>query len=147
MNYYHNTYNKGFEIIFNQEEEKIKLIGLGLDYPFIIIWDFHSGNKLCDVYLKEKIESTFFFSISDSFLWDNNHLCLVACSLSNKFPSGVCNLKLFDLRKYEICEEILDIKEGNIWKIKRFQHHLYGDCLIIQFSGLKIEIWKLKNGN
>ena len=60
MNYYHNTYNKGFEIIFNQEEEKIKLIGLGLDYPFIIIWDFHSGNKLCDVYLKEKIESTFF---------------------------------------------------------------------------------------
>ena len=82
----------------------IKLIGLGLDYPFVIIWDFHSGNKLCDVYLKEKIESTFFFSISDSFLWDNNLLCLVACSLSDKFPSGACNLKLFDLRKYEIEE-------------------------------------------
>ena len=43
MNYYHNTYNKGFKIIFNKEEEKIKLIGLWLDYPFIIIMIFIQG--------------------------------------------------------------------------------------------------------
>ena len=44
MNYYHDTYNEIFKIIINKEEKNIKLIGLGLNYPFIIIWDFHSGN-------------------------------------------------------------------------------------------------------
>ena len=143
MNYYHDTYNEGFKIIINKVEENIKLIGLGLDYPFIIIWDFHSGNKLCDVYLKEKIESSFYLGIYNSFLWDNNHLCL-AFTLSHKFSLRVCNLKLFDLRKYEICEEIMDIEERNIWKIKRFHHPLYGDCLITQYSRVNIEIWKPK---
>ena len=146
MNYCHNTYNERFKIIIKQEEENTKIIGLGLDYPFIIIWDFHSGNKLLDVYLKQKIKNPLNLGISNSFLWDNNHLCL-AFTLSHKFNLLVCNLKLFDLKKYKISEEIMDIDKRNIWKIKRFQHPLYGDCLITQNSGVNIEIWKLKNGN
>ena len=45
----------------------------------------------------------------------------------------------------------MDINKRGVWKIERFHHHLYGDCLIIQFcdkfNGEKIEIWKLKDGN
>ena len=145
-NYYHDTYNEKFKIIINNEEENIKLIGLGLDYPFVIIWDFHSGNKLCDVYLKQKIEIAIYLGIDNSFLWDNNHLCL-AFTLSGEFKLPVCNLKLFDLKKYEICDEIIDFKERNIDKIKRFQHPLYGDCLITQCNDENIKLWKLKNGN
>jgi hypothetical protein len=141
-NYYHDTYNEKFKIIINNEEENIKLIGLGLDYPFVIIWDFHSENKLCDVYLKQKIEIAIYLGIDNSFLWDNNHLCL-AFTLSGKFKLPVCNLKLFDIKKYEICDEIMDFKERYINKTERFQHPLYGDCLITQCSDENIIIRKL----
>ena len=106
---------------------------------------FSFWNKLCDVYLKQKIEIAIDLGIDNSFLWDNNHLCL-AFTLSGKFKLPVCNLKLFDLKKYEICDEIMDFKERNINKIKRFQHPLYGDCLITQCVDENIKLWKLKNG-
>ena len=144
MNYFHNTYNERFKLIINKEDEKTKLIGIGCDYPFIIIWDFHSGDKLNDIYLKENIESNFSLSIYNSFLWDKNHLCL-SFTRSHKFNLLDCHLKLFDVKKCEICDNLMDIDKRNIWKIKRFQHPLYGECLITQYSGVNIEIWKLKD--
>ena len=143
MNYFHNTYNERFTIIINKEDEKFKLIGLGCDYPFIIIWDFHSGDKIYDIFLKENIVSEFNLEIDNSFLWDKNHLCL--CFIKReKFLIG-CYLKLFDLKKCNICGDLMDMDKRNIYKIKRFQHPLFGDCLITQYSRVKIEIWKLKD--
>ena len=145
MKYCHDTYNERFKIIIKEDGDNIKLIGLGCNYPFIIIWDFHSGKKLCDIYLKEKIKSVFILGINNSFLWDNNYLCL-CFTRSHKFKLLECSLKLFDLKKYVICEDVMFINERNIWKIERFEHPLYGDCLITQYSAVKIEIWKLKGG-
>ena len=51
-------------------------------------------------------------------------------------------LKLFDLKKCEICEDLLDMGKRNIWKIEGFLHPLYGNCLITQYSGVNIELWK-----
>ena len=145
VKYCHDTYNERFKIIIKEDGDNIKLIGLGCNYPFIIIWDFHSGKKLCDIYLKEKIKSVFILGINNSFLWDNKYLCL-CFTRSHKFKLLECSLKLFDLKKYVICEDVMFINERNIWKIERFEHPLYGDCLITQYSAVKIEIWKLKGG-
>lgn len=150
VKYCHDTYNERFKIIIKEDGDNIKLIGLGCNYPFIIIWDFHSGKKLCDIYLKEKIKSNFILGINNSFLWDNKYLCL-CFTRSHKFNLlnfnlFECSLKLFDLKKYVICEDVMFINERNIWKIERFEHPLYGDCLITQYSAVKIEIWKLKGG-
>ena len=122
----------------SDNEDKIKLIDLCSDGN-IRIWNFHSGVLLNRI----KVSDGRLLCVC---LWDNNHLCL-SFTLSGEFKLPVCNLKLFDLKNYEICEEIMDIKERNIDKIKRFQHPLYGDCLITQCSDENIKLWKLKNGN
>ena len=74
--YFHDTYNTLFYILINNKKDETQLIGVGHNYPFIIIWNFHTGEKLYDIYLKGNVKSAFDnFYISYPFLWDEQNLC------------------------------------------------------------------------
>ena len=122
--YYYDTinyYNRS--MVINNKEEIVKLIGDN-DNGEIIIWNFHSGNKLkkidvCDNYL---------CGIS---LW-NKDFIFVAC-YDRK-------IRLININKELIINNFIG-HEHSVISIKKFNHPKYGECLLSQ--GLSNDVIKL----
>lgn len=144
--YFHYTYNDIFKILINDKKEETQLIGIGQAYPFIIIWNFHSGEKLYDIYLKGNVFSAFnTIIISYPFLWDETHLCFGSSNDIGKGRCGVYNLKLFDLKTLKVCDNLINLEHKRISLVKKIEHPIYGDCLITKIFSDEIGLWKNKN--
>lgn len=143
--YFHDTYNEVFQILINNKNDQTQLIGLGRNYPFIIIWNFHNGQKLYDIYLKGNVFSVLdTMNISYSFLWDEQYLCFGICNDIGKGHPGVYTLKLLDLKTLRVCGNLINLKNKRFSLIKKIEHPIYGECLITEIFFNEIGLWKKK---
>ena len=141
--YFHDSYNDNFDLLINIKKDETQLIGVGESYPIIIIWNFHSGDKLYDIFLKSSVRNI--NRISYPFLWDEEHLCFGFREVIGKGICGAYSLKLLNLNNLNICDNLInyEIVLENVQKIK---HPIYGDCLITELYD-NIGLWKKKNNS
>ena len=140
---------KYLNIIINNKNEITQLIGVGQSYSFIIIWNFHNGDKLFDIYLKSNIFSVFdTIHIFYPFLWDGKHLCFRISNDINKGKCGVYSLKLFDLKQLKFCDNLINLKNRRFLMVAKSEHPIYGECLITKMFLHEIGLWrKINNEN
>ena len=143
--YFHDTYNTLFYILINNKKDETQLIGVGHNYPFIIIWNFHTGEKLYDIYLKGNVKSAFdTFYISYPFLWDEQNLCFGISNDVFKGRPGVYSLKILNLKNLNVCNNLINYKDKRFSMVERIQHPIYKECLIIEIYLNEISLWKKK---
>ena len=145
--YFHDTYNEVFDIVINSKQDETLLIGVGLNYPFIIIWNFHSGDKLYDIYLQSNINSVNdIMYIQFPFLWDEQHLCFIFQNDIGKGFPGVNSIKVLNLNNLNNCDNLIIDKNKRFFILGKIKHPIYGDCLITE-SQNEIGLWKEKENS
>ena len=142
--YFYDGYDEFFSLRINIKQNETQLIGIGRFYPLIIIWNFHTGDKLYDIYLKANLKSPFDkMSITNPFVWDEQHLCF-GFRNNIKMRCGVYSLKLLNLNNLNICDNLINYKERGFSYIGKIKHPIYGDCLITELFLDNIGLWTKK---
>ena len=114
--YHHN-------LIVYDDGEIVNLINLF--FGKILIWNFHSGELLRTIEIKDN-------TINSFCLWRNEYI-FIGC-LDN-------SMKLMELKNGKIIKELKN--DSNIINLKAITNPKLGDCLISQEIGKKIKLWKI----
>ena len=122
---YYNSYER--YTIIKVEKDRVKLIE-SIKAGKINIWDFHSGEFLSAIYVKDN------YFLYDICLWKDNYL-FIGCSNNT--------IKLLDLNEGKIIYEFKTYKDSVI-SIKIINHPKYGECLLSHgyLSG-GIQLWDI----
>jgi len=122
---YYNSYER--YTIIKVEKDRVKLIE-SIKAGKINIWDFHSGEFLSAIYVKDN------YFLYDICLWKDNYL-FIGCSQNT--------IKLLDLNEGKIIYEFKTYKDSVI-SIKIINHPKYGECLLSHgyLSG-GIQLWDI----
>ena len=123
---YYNDHERN--VIIKVEKNIVKLIE-SIKAGKINIWDFHSGEFLFAIYVKDN------YFLYDICLWKENYL-FIGCSNNT--------IKLLDLNDGKIIYEFKTYKDSVI-SIKIINHPKYGECLLSHgyLSG-GIQLWDIK---
>ena len=122
---YYNAYER--YTIIKVEKDRVKLIE-SIKAGKIKIWDFHSGEFLSAIYVKDN------YFLYDICLWKDNYL-FIGCSNNT--------IKLLDLNEGKIIYEFKTYKDSVI-SIKIINHPKFGECLLSHgyLSG-GIQLWDI----
>ena len=113
-------------IIVKDNKKIVKLIESGGD-GYIRIWNFHSQSLLNKIKVGESL-----YSIC---LWNDNYL-FVGCKDTT--------IKLIEINNGLIAKSLTG-HQNWVLSLKKFNHHLYGECLLSQEWGKsKIKLWIIK---
>ena len=121
-------------IIINKNGNIIQFIALSND-NYIRIWNFHSGDLLKSIYVKNDniLSYNMLFSI---YIWNNDYLFVSSSDES---------LKLIEIKNGEIVKNISGLN-CEMLTLKKFFLPDYGDCLISHCSrNMQIKLWITEN--
>ena len=117
-------------IVINKNENIIQFIALSND-NYIRIWNFHSGDLLKSIYVKNDniLSYNMLFSIC---IWNNDYFFVSSSDES---------LKLIEIKTGEIVKNITGLN-SELLTLKKFFHPQYGECLISHSSrNMQIKLW------
>ena len=121
------------DIIIDDNDEITKLIG-----PYekhIQIWNFHRGEKICNIdLLLEDVN----YKVNSFCNW-NDRFYLISISL-NSWENKNTIIKLFDLEKKEIIKNLYNSENEIFHCIKKINNHSLGEALIISTNNGKIKL-------
>ena len=122
------------DIVVNKNENIIQFIALSND-NYIRIWNFHSGDLLKSIYVKNDniLSYNMLFSIC---IWNKDYFFVSSSDES---------LKLIEIKTGEIVKNITSLN-CEILTLKKFCFPKYGECLISHSSRNKqIKLWISEN--
>ena len=123
--YYGLGWNSGLINVFREDDDDIIKLLESDGKDSIRIWNFHSGELLKEINIKE-IRNIYGFCF-----WDNKYLFL-GCDNNN--------IKLIDLRNSKIINN-LNGHTDLVICIKKIKNRYYGECLITGDSSGIIKLW------
>ena len=119
------------DVIIDDNDEITKLIGLYEKH--IQIWNFHLGEKICNI---------------DLLLGDVNYNVNYICNLDadlylillRSWTNSNTIIKLFDLKNKKIIKNLYNSENEMLFCVKKLSHHSLGEALIVSTNNNKIKL-------